>query len=537
MPPHIHFYPTEKYCPQCHAPLKVQKTRTRRKILSTHIGGINASQVFLYCKSCANSTIYNPGELSRLVPKHGNFGYDVIGYIGRAIFQRHRTESEITEGLANMNVPISCSGVGYLSGEFVVYLALAHKNKENMIKAHMQMNGGYILHLDGTNEGDSPHLISALDELSQFVLANIKVPSESAEQIIPLLQEMKSKYGNPVAIVSDMGKGILSAVNETFNGIRIFICHFHFLRDIGKDLLEKEYSLIRNLLKKHGMSTRLRYRLRQYEKNNKEEIEINFDRIIEGQCSPSGIDEGSIKTVCYTLIQWALGGKNHGNGYGFPFDQTHLEFYQRLCKVHDILGSRDLCRVEITPKAKEYIQNLQCDIKPLKGDKNGRKAGKTLQEKSIVFDKLRKAMRLTLDPSNKGLNDDGGDADIKTIEQGVKDFKTWLHNGETYMKNQDYQKMTGQIEKYWEKLFADPITLKTPHGGVAIQPQRTNNLMEQFFRGFRRTERRRSGNNSICKRLRTMIAETPIVKNLENKKYMNILLKGKNTLTQLAGIC
>ena len=29
-----------------------------------------------------------------------------------------------------------------------------------------------------------------------------------------------------------------------------------------------------------------------------------------------------------------------------------------------------------------------------------------------------------------------------------------------------------------------------------------------------------------------MIAETPLVKNLENKEYMNILLQGKNTLSE-----
>ena len=73
-------------------------------------------------------------------------------------------------------------------------------------------------------------------------MSSIKVASESAAQIIPLLEAIKSKYDKPIAIVSDMGKGILSAINEVFDGIPVFICHFHFLKDIGKDLLDKEYS-------------------------------------------------------------------------------------------------------------------------------------------------------------------------------------------------------------------------------------------------------------------------------------------------------
>lgn len=233
-----------------------------------------------------------------------------------------------------------------------------------------------------------------------------------------------------------------------------------------------------------------------------------------------------------SVIQWALDGKNHGNGYGFPFDRTHFEFYQRLCKVYDTLESWNLNQIEIMPNALKYIQKLKCDIKPLRYDTNGKKSAEIIQEKSIVFDELRKAMCITLESSKKGLNDNGEDVDIKTIEHRIKDFKSNLCKKKIYSENQNYQKMTSQIEKYWEKLFADPITIETPDGDVIIQPQRTNNIMEQFFRGFRRTERRRSGNNSICKRLRTMISETLLVKNLDNKEYMEILLQGKSELHQ-----
>lgn len=531
-PPFIKFYPSIKYCPVCHSTLKVYKTILHRKIITLHIGIIKTYHVLLYCNNCENSTIYSSEELSRLIPKHGNFGYDVIEYIGRAIYQRYRTESEVAVELANLNVTISDSEVGYLCRKFIVYLAIAHKNKKNKLKNHMQMNGGYILHIDGTNEGASPHLISALDELSQFVLASIKVPTENAKQIIPLLKEIKNKYGYPAAIVTDMGKGVLLAVNEVFNGILIFICHFHFLRDIGKDLLQEQYAIIRNLLKKYGISTRLRYRLRQYEKTNKEDIEINFSKITESKSLPAELDEGSIKSICYTLIQWALDGKNRGNGYGFPFDRPHFEFYQRLCRMYDIVESWNEDQIKIIPKVRKFIRKLLSDIKLLKHDENGRKAAEILQEKTAVFDRLREAMCITLDNSKKGLNDDGEKIDIKTIEQRIKGFKDWLSKEKIYEENHDYQKMTEQIDKYWEKLFADPITLNTPKGEIIVQPQRTNNIMEQFFRGFRRSERRKSGNNSICKRLQTMIAETPLVKNLENPEYMDILLGNKKSLKE-----
>ena len=38
-------------------------------------------------------------------------------------------------------------------------------------------------------------------------------------------------------------------------------------------------------------------------------------------------------------------------------------------------------------------------------------------------------------------------------------------------KDKGYQKMAQQMDKYWDKLFIDPIEVKTPHGKQWIQPQ------------------------------------------------------------------
>ena len=53
-----------------------------------------------------------------------------------------------------------------------------------------------------------------------------------------------------------------------------------------------------------------------------------------------------------------------------------------------------------------------------------------------------------------------------------------------YLANRPHVKMISQIDKYWAKLFADPLPVQTPEGLKFIQPQRTNNIMERFFRNF-----------------------------------------------------
>src|SRR4030042_4479643 len=89
----------------------------------------------------------------------------------------------------------------------------------------MTKRGGYILHIDGTCEGDSPHLFCGLDGISEIVLDSIKIPSEKKELLIPFFERIKNQYGGPVALVHDMGLGILMAVEEVFPGVANFICH------------------------------------------------------------------------------------------------------------------------------------------------------------------------------------------------------------------------------------------------------------------------------------------------------------------------
>jgi len=101
-----------------------------------------------------------------------------------------------------------------------------------------------------------------------------------------------------------------------------------------------------------------------------------------------------------------------------------------------------------------------------------------------------------------------------TIKKRVEEFLKWFEKQNLDAKK--YKKLTAQIEKYWDKLFADPIEIEieTPEGKVLIQPQRTNNILERFFRAFRRLYRKRTGYNSINKLLKTILADTPLVQNL-----------------------
>ena len=148
-----------------------------------------------------------------------------------------------------------------------------------------------------------------------------------------------------------------------------------------------------------------------------------------------------------------------------------------------------------------------------------------------VFEQLRGVMRIAQPDSGEGLNDEG-DADMITIKAGLTTFRHSKKIANLAATTLAYRKMVKQIDKYWDRLFADPIQVSTKTGSTFVQPQRTNNILEQFFRYLKRNSRKRSGNHALSKTLKTMLAQTPLVKNLENPPYMEILLNGKANLAE-----
>lgn len=524
--PTIHFSPQGDSCSKNHNVLKTRE----KKVVTLDIGAFRAKETVL--QSLEDRTIYTCQDLKALVPHRCTFGYDVIVYVGYALFVHCRSEKEIIKELAERNISISNREINFLGKKFVTYLAVAHRESRQQIRKAMELRGGYILHLDGTCEADSPILFSGLDGIAELVLDNVKLTSERADLLIPFFRQIKQQYGDPIALVHDMGKGILSAIAKVFPGKPDFICHFHFLRDIGKDLLEGEYKQVRNHLKKH----KIRGSLRQMAKS--------LERAVGQECKAMEALHSSIRKdddtelssfgkmpalAAFALIHWAFDRSVQLNGYGFPFDRPHLLFYHRLKTIYALVEA-----IRETPlrheKTHRPLHKLFRPIKQVMDDPVLRKSAARLDERAGVFDTLRNALRIALPEGKNGLNDDGDDTDMKTIEQKIKEFQEQLTSDRKLSEKDEYKKMIQQIDTYWEKLFADPIAVHSPQGVVFIQPQRTNNILERFFRDLKRRARKRTGTISLNKTLKTILSDTPLVKNLDNEEYLNIILDGCDTL-------
>ncbi|MBA4380255.1 MAG: transposase [Anaerolinea sp.] len=529
-PPLIEFRSTHSHCSDCREVLKVHKTHTRG-VSTLHVGTFRAREIILACPTCGRR--YPSEELSRLVPSGARFGYDVLVYVGKALFLRYRNEEEVVAEVAERNIRISPSEVSLLGRKFIIYLALAHQRCSPKIQEAMRLRGGYVLHLDATCEGGSPMLMSSLDSLSEIVLGNVKLPSEAEEQIVPFLERLKNTFGIPLALVHDMGSGILKAVARVFPNVADFICHFHFLRDIGKDLLGEDYDRIRQRLRKHEIHAKLR----SHAKALKRRIEPGvMDQLAAGipDRLPSDPDLDLFPRVsAYSLILWTLEGRTQGDGYGFPFDQPHLSFAKRIQRLYSQLDQIKELQLRGQWRDNMPYFDLLNDLRAVINDRNLWQAVENINGHILIFERLRQALRIAPKAAGRGLNDEGSEGNIHSIQQRVKAFRAWLTTRPDYPQNPKAGNMIAQLDKYWAKLFADPITVQTPAGPLTIQPQRTNNLLEQFFRYLKRAHRRRTGNASSSRMLRTMLAETPLVKNLQNPAYLPVLLNGQATIEEV----
>jgi hypothetical protein len=255
----------------------------------------------------------------------------------------------------------------------------------------------------------------------------------------------------------------------------------------------------------------------------------------------AAIDNGPIEPLplqkmpviaAYATIQWIFDTSEQLDGYGFPFDCNHMVFYQRLKAAQRLVNAIVASPSNAKDKNNIIFFKLWRPLTKIIEDQQLKSAALQMEKKVPIFKKLRKALSIAMPGGKAGLNDDGQQSNIKSIEQKVKEFRKEIMTDKKLSHKDDYKKMIEQIDKYWDKLFTDPITVRTATGEITIQPQRTNNIVERFFRDFKRRNRRKSGTVSLNKTLKFILADTPLVKNLDNGEYLEIGLDGSSTLEE-----
>jgi hypothetical protein len=134
------------------------------------------------------------------------------------------------------------------------------------------------------------------------------------------------------------------------------------------------------------------------------------------------------------LVSWVLAANSVSNGFGFPFDQPHLVFYQRLQQAYPKLKQLKVKGVTTLPL---FVLNKTLSDQILKN------AQVSIEQRITLFNQLREAMRIACTDSDHGLNDEGDD-DIDSIERRVKAFRDDEKLKALSAKDTRYRKLTNK---------------------------------------------------------------------------------------------
>ncbi|MCK4745365.1 hypothetical protein KAS41_04855, partial [Candidatus Parcubacteria bacterium] len=450
--------------------------------------------------------------------------------IGRLRYLEKYQIQEIEEKIkAEMNIKISQTQIRRLCYLFLFYLGKYHYSQSSKISENMSKKGGYILHIDSTCEGQKPHLLTCIDSLSGIILFSAKICSENEVELTDSFATVKKLFGVPICIVHDMGRGIIKSADIVFFGVQRVICHFHLLRDIGKDLYEKDYRKLQKILSQKKIISSIKSQLIVLEKK------LGGSESAQKKLLNVDLNETKLKAeeLLHIILYGALTSLKHfeqsGNGYGFPFDCAKYEFYLKIKETYKVLIelSENKYFAEILNKSRfSKVKNI---LKEIVTNRELKVIASHLKKKIFIFNELRRIMRIALATGKKGLNDSAiinTGEELQEIECNLKEIlQSIQENKDNSFYIKEIDAMVKQLEKYWDKIFATPITIKNSDGETeVIIPQRTNNISEQFYRKLKQLFRRLHGKKSVANDILFLPEEIVLIQNLKNKLYLKDLL-------------
>ena len=198
------------------------------------------------------------------------------------------------------------------------------------------------------------------------------------------------------------------------------------------------------------------------------------------------------------FAQWILDYHEDSSGEGFPFDRPYLDFYDRCITVHRAIPRLLAGRLQ-DPHVSKISKRCQRILNPVLSEVPFQQTVRRLRARASLFDELRDALRLV--PKNTSDSKHRPDttaremADIRQhVEQLVKSLEERRpERGPAQDTRNAIDLILRHVKDHGDNLWGHVIPLPIEQGGGIRLLERTNNLLEGFFKGMKHNERRRSG--------------------------------------------
>jgi hypothetical protein len=522
----------------------IQKTLTRWGVTLEH-GRFRIHESVHVCTSgCRQEgklVTHRLSDLAELLPPRSVIGYDVMVHVGIERFVHHRQRAEISAALeTDYGVALSSGEISELSRRFLIYLETLHRTSAPALRATLEADGGWPLHIDATGEDGRGTLLVAFAGWRRWVLGSWKIPTERADAILPKLQDVTDLFGAPCAIMRDLGRAVTEAAQGLVEALDISIpilaCHYHFLADIGKDLSGNAHDKLRELFRKTGVRAQLRAIARDLGRSLGKRVEEAREGVVLWQkgddpCIPAG--PAGIAAV-RALAQWALDFSADGSDEGFPFDLPYQDLYDRclqICHATETFlrnGPEDGKVKKALERLHRILRPIACNIPPFVP------TATSLQRRASLFQELRKALRLTPEPGEKkrmlsSSNDTAQQIqELCDIRAAVKKLSASLQKrrpmrGPASDARQAIDIILSHLEIHGPFLWGHAIEIHRQSGTTTRVVDRTNDQLEGFLHSMKHGERRRSGRKILTQDFEQLPPAAALAKNLTHPDYVKIV--------------
>ena len=484
-------------------------------------------------------------EVTQILMPRRQVGYDVMTSIGLRRFLEAKQREEIQTDLQNeYGFTLSTGQISKLSGQFLEYLEALHVARAPALAQALAKDGGWPLHIDATGEDGRGTLFAAYAGWRGWVLGAWKIPTERADAILPRLMRTADLFGDPCAIMRDLGKAVIEAAQDFVakRGLQIPIlgCHFHFLRDVGKDLLTKWHNELRALFSRFHVTRRLGTLVRDVGRG----LGIKIDQAREGVrqwlCGP--VDNLQLPdgpegiAVVRALAQWCLDFRHDGNKQGFPFDQPYLDFYQRCSRALRAVEAH-LWAPWSDTQVRGALERLHGALEPIRSELPFQQPVSILKERVELLDELRRALRLHVKPEpGSTQSPDNQIAELRDIKAEIEGFTARLRErrperGPAQRTREAIDIVVDHLDRHGPSLWGHEVALVTSDRKAVRLVARTNLILERFWHVMKHHERRRSGRKVLSYDFENLPAAAALAYNLTRPDYVEILC---GTLDQLA---
>jgi hypothetical protein len=461
-----------------------------------------------------------PSALQALVPKGGRYGYDLIAHVGWQTFVRGRTLQDVAEELHHLDIPFS--SLHDVQQKFLFYLGHLHRQRSGRLRDYLRQRGPVTWLIDSTLEPGTPCFFGIQDAEEDLILGAWKVATESADLLVPCLKQASASFGRPGRVLHDLSDAMDRACRQAFDGIKHGVCHFHLVRDIGVELLDKPQAALRDLVRQ----LELQSRLKEQRNGQTDWLRLHVeDPTTLAQLLRGGVVTDSPAVLGRQLLvafhQWLLDYASDGRRLGYPFDPYLLYFHRRVARA-SVAVERLLGDVDVQEQAPLVLKNFARMLREYLGNPRVAEAARHYEEAFALLGRVRAVLRLSAQGecplAARYLLAARDAAEVRPLlEQLRQECRGASQTAPAAWARQQNQVVVDHLDRYWERLFAEE--------GIG-SGERTTNGLERNWGASKRRCRKRHGRRKLTRDFQSIPAEFMLVGNLERPRYVEVMLGG-----------